>query len=872
MDKQVAQLLLQVDANVAVAQREIQNLARVVKQSSGDMNSSIDSTVRAHGRLHGAIGNARIAQMELSHVVTASSDAYAAGASPVRILTMEMGRLAQAASFLGGGGTGVMGKLGAFMAGPWGIAVLVGVTALSQLIAKHHEAGDSVDSLIAKMKAQAEQAERQQQAEKAWAQSLDGAEQAIRDVNKALDDLEGKEKSSAERQLDAANKALAVASAHRAAAAALIERAKAEYELQKAMASGPGQRGEIATLGLDNKLGGLDAAQNDLANTDKAIASAQAAIQRAQSFVTVEHAAASAAEQINRKYAELEEATRKQYLAQHKVGDELDRQIRLLEKKKQLELDALKTEHKGSGEFGKQIGFGDAEAIAKAAGLTVTSGYRSSAKQAELYNTVRTAANPVARPGTSAHEGANGKWALDIAFAPGLTAEKLKKLYGDQGVSLSAVYKETGHFHIEGSRSRAAAEEAAAARAAQKAKVDDDMFARESAQLDAEILSAKRQLVGGFDTQAKLADDEIDAQKTAQLAAVQKQVDAKQISEAEAKILRAKVGELADTKKAAVDEQAYRQAAEQLLRAVEQQRGFQIDDLRFADDMATSQAEHRQLQLQILDIQYQQKKAELEYQLMLIKRNKDFATSPALQADAANVQGQIDRLPTQQSEDRQRVERGTMDPLHAWMQQVPHDAATIREALQSIEVQGFDNLASSITDVITGTKSLGAAFKNIANQIIGDIIQMTIKMLIFRAISSIFGGGFGGGVGGATNFSSSFGAVGGTPHFAGGGSFTVGGNGGLDNNVMSINGQRVAMVNKGETVAVIPKASRMSLGGGGGAQQIHLVIETAPSDDAWGKVSSISATHIGHAAPVIITTAVKETFRQSQRPALGGGR
>jgi phage-related minor tail protein len=50
-----------------------------------------------------------------------------------------------------------------------------------------------------------------------------------------------------------------------------------------------------------------------------------------------------------------------------------------------------------------------------------------------------------------------------------------------------------------------------------------------------------------------------------------------------------------------------------------------------------------------------------------------------------------------------------------------------------------------------GTKSLGAAFHDIARSIINDILQMTIKMLIFKAVSGIFGGGSSG-LGGIGSF------------------------------------------------------------------------------------------------------------------------
>lgn len=84
---------------------------------------------------------------------------------------------------------------------------------------------------------------------------------------------------------------------------------------------------------------------------------------------------------------------------------------------------------------------------------------------------------------------------------------------------------------------------------------------------------------------------------------------------------------------------------------------------------------------------------------------------------------------------------GLMTPLQQWAATVPQTAEAVTEALQGIQARGFDSLADAITDVIMGTKSLMDAFRDMAQQIIADIIQMTVRMLIFRAISGMFGGG-----------------------------------------------------------------------------------------------------------------------------------
>src|SRR4051794_22003553 len=60
----------------------------------------------AHGA---AMGNSRIAAMELEHSVRAVADALAAGANPMRVFSMEFGRLAEASSMSGGFGNMLRG-------------------------------------------------------------------------------------------------------------------------------------------------------------------------------------------------------------------------------------------------------------------------------------------------------------------------------------------------------------------------------------------------------------------------------------------------------------------------------------------------------------------------------------------------------------------------------------------------------------------------------------------------------------------------------------------------------------------------------------------------------------------------------------------
>lgn len=157
-------------------------------------------------------------------------------------------------------------------------------------------------------------------------------------------------------------------------------------------------------------------------------------------------------------------------------------------KKKALEL--AEAGKKVVNEFGREVTSAQASAIARAAGLTVNSADRSIERQRQLYNAWVAAGkpsdNPVAKPGSSAHNRGN---ALDIQMSAGVTVAKIKSAFEAEGVRLTKIITERGHWHIEWART-----------AAQK-QADKDMAkdARDAA-------AAHRELQSDVDGLIKLLD------------------------------------------------------------------------------------------------------------------------------------------------------------------------------------------------------------------------------------------------------------------------------------------------------------------------------------------------------------------------------
>jgi hypothetical protein len=944
-DRQISQLVLQVDANIAVAQRELQNLARVVNQTSGQMNNSLASTAQAHTRLNGAFNQSRLAQMELSHVMTASVDAYAAGASPLRILTLEMGRVAQAASFMGGG-NGIMGKLGAFMSGPWGIAVLLGTAVLGSSSASLLLA-ESVADLVQKMREHAQEAQNSKLADDEWARSIDGL---IERNEKLTDDL--KKRLKAEEDLD-----------RQTAAQAQNDRSKADQNLHDEKTRLANLQRELAVAtagaanaGLGTNVGGPQEAQleaqkgrieqlkQEVLKAQQAVKSAQAAVTQsaialgeeqgraladssaavdlwAKNYLSALHSVESAndgalagsARQISAAFDAIKKAlsdaagqgvgfkdtasqadglarnlaqgklTVEQYAtAMKKLATSLEDVVeaaKAAKKQNPIELfknsvigaegtgpNKLGSSASGFGQFTAQtwlgyfnrlfpgqaqlsdaakLGFRDVRSVADAVIDKATTDYVAVLKSAgqglsaaNLYTVHLLGAGDAkklfaAAPGDTTKAALGGGAHADAVlagnpFLKGTVAQARAAIAGRIGDSSSAV--SSGAVAIQ-----------AALEAQKKHELEqNDAFAHESAQIDAQILNVRRDLLGGYDTQADLASQEIESQRLAQQAAIEKQKDASQITDQQAQELSLQADSLAAARQAVIARHKYLDGLNQLADSARQESEFQVEDLRFADDMAKTQTEHRKIQLEILDVQYKQKEADLNRLLLTLQSNKDFATSVDLQRQALDVQAQLARLPIQRAQDQTRVQQGTLDPLQQYLDNIPHTADQVNQALQSIEVQGLDGLANALSHVGEGWK----AMRDIALQTIQDILQALIKMQIEKMFFSLLSSAAGSigapdlGSAAAVNVGSSALSYGGPgigalsaalPHLANGGILDIGGRGGTDNELLSINGVPRARVSASEKLAVIPKASRISDAANNNSPSVYHITVAAPN-------------------------------------------
>lgn len=276
---------------------------------------------------------------------------------------------------------------------------------------------------------------------------------------------------------------------------------------------------------------------------------------------------------------------------------------------------------------------------------------------------------------------------------------------------------------------------------------------------------------------------------------------------------QAQVNRLITLKNALIFEEAngraleYRQhVQEQENELADRREEIARERLRSDADAATTAEERRRIELEILDLTYQARRNALN---RVIAESRDPHAVAMAQLELSNLPGMYNR-------ERAGVLRDTRGPLESFLAEIPQTAAQVNEAMQSIAVEGLRSLTSGLAQSLAGVRSLADAFKALKNAAL-NALSAIIEMVLQRGLLQLLGalipgfGSFGSaaGIGSGALAGAGSGGFGGLG-FASGGSFDIGGMAGIDRNLLSLNGQPIARVSKGERALIIPQ------GGGGG--------------------------------------------------------
>ena len=159
------------------------------------------------------------------------------------------------------------------------------------------------------------------------------------------------------------------------------------------------------------------------------------------------------------------------------------------------------------------------------------------------------------------------------------------------------------------------------------------------------------------------------------------------------------------------------------------------DEIRTAEagaDLLTNREERLAAERRILALIEQEERNALE---------RAIADGQVLDAVRARA-----NLAQQQAARQTGTDRQFESPLERYRRESAEVGNNINDAIEGVAVDGLDALNAGIVDAITGAKSLGDAFGNVANQIIKDLLRIAIQRQVIGPLAdSLFGAEGGGG-------------------------------------------------------------------------------------------------------------------------------
>lgn len=679
------------------------------------------------------------------------------GTPVAQIFAQQSGQVVGALSMMGKEG----GTMAAIFAGPWGLAITAGVSILGLLAAKLFETGTSVDSLVAKMKKDGEETRKSDQAKQAYNRTLEGHIELQKKLTEELDRTWKSQQqlnlAQLQSQLNNRNALLADVKAKQATVDKAKAAADAADQTGGATVGVPSYAGAVLPVATATAAKTLKAEQEKLKAAQAALADANRGIREAQLSFLDDKAAAmidATAAKIAALKTQLDKL-RESYVSGATSETKYTAEAAKLKK---AIADLEKQSHANNRESGREVSPDEAAAIARAAGLQVNSTSRTFGEQKRLYDAWvakgRPADNPVAVPGTSAHEGAKGRWALDIQFAAGVTPELLRKVFADQGINLTKVFKERGHFHVEGSRSQADRADTTEDKAAEEAIRRQKAYEDQLAQLDGGLLSAKRANLNNADDIAQAEKDQLAVERQKTVADIAARVALGDLTETQGKVLAERAKQLEAEKTLTIDTE---NRANHLRDAVDAElaaSGNRMDLLNAEQALAKTTGDRRDLALAMLAEEEKQVRAKAQETIAL------FALGKATEDQANIAKAELAKLDQLHPLKVEQINRQNTGALGKYLQDT--DPKTINDRVETLVTNELTQVRDGINDALTN--ALG-----VKDPMLKGLLEIFLDEVLFRPIAEALqkrpgggGGGFGSILGSiASLFGSSMGGGGG---------------------------------------------------------------------------------------------------------------
>lgn len=772
---------------------KVDNFDGTIKTSATAFDGSMKKMETSAARAEKAVGTslaktgANMRQLQQNTRVMGQQIAdvgvqLSSGTSPFLILAQQGPQMANALE----GAKGKLGQFATFLSGPWGAALFAATALLGVLGEKLLKSGESVDDLVDKLADQAKKTRDAEEAQEIYGRTLDGVTKALEENRKELDKLKGAQDTSAEATLKNAEAQAKLAVQIRFGTQILLERAQAAAELAGIQneAFGPLAAGNAGSANAISAQRVADL-ETRVKKAKEAVIEARKQVVEAQSLITVERALASEEEKITRAYDKRIEDARKLAIEQGKVGDALDRQVTALKKARDAEIERARAAAKASRntDTGDQTRF-----ISPVAGGTISSGFgvnRGARNHAGLDIAVPVG-TPVKAPaggvvieaGTVPGYGNvvyidHGRGTISrLAHLSQIAATKGQVVTQGDIVGLSGGARGAPgsgnsrgpHLHqevrvggrpVDPRKGVFNTDPAATVERAERLLEEEirrrQTFENELASLQEGEIDARQSLITSAEEIAKLELAAIEISRAKYDDNLKALVDQQKLTQAEAEELR-KINEeraklRAELVKRREDERKFRMAEADRQRAAEidsADRGNQEDLLQGQLALAGTQKERRELERRLLDLQYQEERAKLEYIIAFnerLKTQEGIAESERREAEAAAemARRRLESLDQRKTNDQTKSDRSTAGPLESFFNDIPDTMDEINEALENVAAGGLRTFTDSLTDAIVNFRSLKQVGLDVLRSITASLVKMAIQQVLLHTIGQTLG-------------------------------------------------------------------------------------------------------------------------------------
>ncbi|HWU03175.1 MAG TPA: phage tail tape measure C-terminal domain-containing protein [Novosphingobium sp.] len=330
------------------------------------------------------------------------------------------------------------------------------------------------------------------------------------------------------------------------------------------------------------------------------------------------------------------------------------------------------------------------------------------------------------------------------------------------------------------------------ARDAEAEKKSDAAYDEADFRALAELASIARQNVTDLEELDRLDKAAVDSARDRERRATEEQGRREKWSSADIAALQAKQDEVAEARKQQIDQRTRRDVGNRWTETQRMALNYETQLLQGQSALALTTAQRRELALKILENEKKQAILAVDR-----KVNDGQLTGEQGMAEVGNINATY-ALKAQQTN------RQYASPIKAWKQELQANTADINASLQQVEVNGLHSLEDGLVGLISGTKSAGQAFKDMATSIIADLARIAIEQMIVKVL------GFGLSTGGKVSGKATGGLVGyrtgGLPGYAAGGTrLSTGmisgpGTGTSDSILALVDGGNPIMVSNGEGI------------------------------------------------------------------------